>query len=67
MGNVQGPEKVNDTCVKTVHVRTIDRGSTVNLKYHSSQTAARRIRFHIKNIPENFCQSGLGTFRIQAS
>jgi hypothetical protein len=25
MGDVQGPEKVNDTCVKTVHVGMMDR------------------------------------------
>jgi hypothetical protein len=29
MGNVQGPEKVNDTCLKTMHVGTMDRGFTV--------------------------------------
>jgi hypothetical protein len=26
MGDVQGPEKVNDTCLKTTHVGTLDRG-----------------------------------------
>jgi hypothetical protein len=29
MGNVQGPEKVNGPCVKTVHLGTMDRGFTV--------------------------------------
>jgi hypothetical protein len=29
MGNVQGPEKVNDTCLKIMHAETIDRGFTV--------------------------------------
>jgi hypothetical protein len=29
MGNVQGPEKVNDSCVKTVHAEMIYRGFTV--------------------------------------
>jgi len=29
MGNIQGPENVNKTCVKTVHVGTMDRGFTV--------------------------------------
>lgn len=29
MGNVQGPEKVNYSCVKTMHVGMIDRGFTV--------------------------------------
>jgi hypothetical protein len=29
IGNIQGPEKVKDTCVKTVHANTMDRGFTV--------------------------------------
>jgi hypothetical protein len=29
MGDVQGPEKVKDTCVKTMHVGMMDRGFTV--------------------------------------
>jgi hypothetical protein len=29
MGDVQGPEKVNDTCVKTMHAGMMDRGFTV--------------------------------------
>jgi septal ring factor EnvC (AmiA/AmiB activator) len=29
MGDAQGPEKVNNTCVKTVHVGTMGRGFTV--------------------------------------
>jgi hypothetical protein len=29
MGNVQGPEKVNYTCVKTMHVGITNRGFTV--------------------------------------
>jgi hypothetical protein len=29
MGDAQGPEKVNDTCMKTMHVGTVDRGFTV--------------------------------------
>jgi hypothetical protein len=29
MGSVQEPEKVNDTYMKTMHVRTMDRGFTV--------------------------------------
>jgi hypothetical protein len=29
MGNVQGPEKVNDSCVKTVHAEMIYRGFSV--------------------------------------
>jgi hypothetical protein len=29
MGDVQGPEKVNDTCMKTMHAGTMDRGFTV--------------------------------------
>jgi hypothetical protein len=29
MGNLQGPKKENDTCVKTMHVGTMDRGFTV--------------------------------------
>jgi hypothetical protein len=31
MGDVQGPEKVNDAWVKTVHARTMDRGFIVIL------------------------------------
>jgi hypothetical protein len=31
MGDVQGPEKVNDTCVETMHLGMIDRGFTVAL------------------------------------
>jgi hypothetical protein len=30
IGDVQGPEKVNDTCVKTMHAGTMYRGFTVN-------------------------------------
>jgi hypothetical protein len=29
LGDVRGPEKVNDTCVETVHVGTMDRGFTL--------------------------------------
>jgi hypothetical protein len=29
MGEVQGPKKVNDTCMKTVHAETTDKGFTV--------------------------------------
>jgi hypothetical protein len=29
MGDVQGPQKVNDTCVKTMHAGTMDRDLTV--------------------------------------
>jgi hypothetical protein len=29
MGDVQGPQKVNDTCVKEMHVGTMERGFTV--------------------------------------
>jgi hypothetical protein len=29
MGDVQGPEKVNDSCMKTMHARMMDRGFTV--------------------------------------
>jgi hypothetical protein len=29
MGDVQGPEKVNDTCVTTMHAGMMDRGFTV--------------------------------------
>jgi hypothetical protein len=29
MGDVQGPEKLNDTCVKTMHMGTMARGFTV--------------------------------------
>jgi hypothetical protein len=29
MGNVQGPEKVNDTCVKIMHEGMMDKGITV--------------------------------------
>jgi hypothetical protein len=29
MGNVQGPEKLNDTCVKTMRAGTMARGFTV--------------------------------------
>jgi len=29
MGDVQGPEKVNNTCVKTMHVGMMGRGFTV--------------------------------------
>jgi hypothetical protein len=29
MGDVQGPEKANDPCIKAVHVGTMDRGFTV--------------------------------------
>jgi Tfp pilus assembly protein PilX len=31
MCDVQGPEKVNDTCMKTMHVGTMDRGFTLYL------------------------------------
>jgi hypothetical protein len=27
-GDVQGPQKVNNTCMKTTHVGTMDRGFT---------------------------------------
>jgi hypothetical protein len=30
MGDVQGPEKVNDTCVKTKHAGRMDRGLNVS-------------------------------------
>jgi hypothetical protein len=30
MGNIQGPEKVNDTCLKTTLAGTMDRGFTVH-------------------------------------
>jgi len=30
MGNIQGPQKVNDTCVNTMNVETMDRGFTVH-------------------------------------
>jgi hypothetical protein len=29
MGDVQGPEKVNNTCMKTKHAGMMDRGFTV--------------------------------------
>jgi hypothetical protein len=29
MGDLQGPEKMNDTCGKMMHMGTIDRGVTV--------------------------------------
>jgi hypothetical protein len=29
MGNVQGPDEMNDTCVKTMHAGTMGRGFTV--------------------------------------
>jgi hypothetical protein len=29
MGDVQGPEKVNDTCVETTHAGMMNRGFTV--------------------------------------
>jgi hypothetical protein len=29
MGDVQRPEKVNDTCMKTMHAGMMDRGFTV--------------------------------------
>jgi hypothetical protein len=32
MGDVQGPEKVNDPCVKTLHAGTMDRGYIVFMK-----------------------------------
>jgi hypothetical protein len=44
MGDVQGPEIVNDTCVKTVHVEMIDRGFTVVpylTDYQAMQTCGR--------------------------
>jgi len=31
MGSVQGPEKVKDTCMKTMPVEMMDRGFTVQL------------------------------------
>jgi hypothetical protein len=30
MDDVQGPEKVNDNCVKTIYEGTMDRGFTVH-------------------------------------
>jgi len=36
MGDVQGPEKVNDTCMKTMHVRMMDRGFSV-LAFHENE------------------------------
>jgi hypothetical protein len=42
IGNVQGPEKVNDTCVKTMHVGTINRGFTV---YNISITYTHKTLF----------------------
>jgi hypothetical protein len=35
MGDVQGPEKVKDTCMKTIHVETMDRGFAVDSCYCS--------------------------------
>jgi hypothetical protein len=35
MGDVQGPEKVNNTCMKTMHAGTMDRG--FSFIYHSLQ------------------------------
>jgi hypothetical protein len=29
VGDVQGPEKVNDTCMKTLHAGMLDSGFTV--------------------------------------
>jgi hypothetical protein len=37
MGDVEGPEKANDTCVKTMHAGMMDRGFTVSRSVaHSS-------------------------------
>jgi hypothetical protein len=43
MGDVQGPEKVNNTCIKTKHAGMMDRGFNVidfcgSLFHHLNQT-----------------------------
>jgi len=46
MGDVQGPEKVNDTCMKTMHAGTMDRGFTLYLFpyfFHLSFSAVFRV------------------------
>jgi hypothetical protein len=41
MDNVQEPEEVNDTCVKTMHLGTIDRGFTVHYKISNIRISKR--------------------------
>jgi hypothetical protein len=35
MGELQGPEKVNNTCMKTMLAGIMDKGFTVNRRYAS--------------------------------
>jgi hypothetical protein len=44
MGHVHGPEKVNDTCMKTMYAETMDRDFTIYITYrnkpcHSKQSS----------------------------
>jgi hypothetical protein len=55
VGDVQEPEKVNDTCMKTVHAGTMDRGFTVFITMfiracHQTLSWARWIQFTHSNI-----------------
>jgi hypothetical protein len=46
MGDVQGPEKVNDTYMKTMHTAMLDKGFTaVSKSILKKQGVRMRIRF----------------------
>jgi hypothetical protein len=54
MGDVQGPEKVNDTCVKTLHVGTMDRGFIVLLTLRSSFISSYNSGYLLKDSITNY-------------
>jgi hypothetical protein len=45
MGAVQGPDKVDDTCMKTMHAVMMDRGFTVQ---ELNQTHYKTLQLHSK-------------------
>jgi hypothetical protein len=50
MGNVQGPEKVNDMYMKTMHVGTMDRGFTLSYKYMHYRQVRNYLDLFIMNL-----------------
>jgi hypothetical protein len=58
MGVVPGPEKMNDTCRKTVHMGTMDRGFTVYMFGQKSSVYAMAHTQH------NSCVSSFLEFSV---
>jgi hypothetical protein len=52
MCDVQGPEKVTDICMKTMHAGTMDRGFTV--LHHAAQLTVNSLLIKLK---ENSCMA----------